>query len=441
MFRPSPAAAAPFRRRRFTACRKRAVTQAANAKRGRKRLLYLAYQTQADFLLPLRALARTAKASLGFVNGEPEHAMLRRLTAGLELTSRFALTHERPDFAITSVMSGNSEVEVVEEVAFQTAFGSLIHFKKQMDAAQPKVLIVAPLSGHFATLLRNTAEVMLQDHDVYITDWHNARDVPTSEGRFGFEDYITHLIQFLEHIGPGGNIVAVCQPCVQTLAAVAIMSEDKNPATPLTMTLMGGPIDVRANPTKVNELANENAIEWFEKNLIARVPMRYPGGGRRVYPGFVQLSAFMNMNMERHVKAHRSLYAHLSNNEYEEAKTIKDFYDEYFAVLDLCAEFYLETVQWVFQEARLAKGELTYQGRKVDPSKIRRTALLTVEGERDDICALGQTAAAHDLCTGLKPYLKKHHMQTGVGHYGVFSGRKWRGQIYPLIRNMILSME
>jgi polyhydroxyalkanoate depolymerase len=338
-------------------------------------------------------------------------------------------------------MSGNQEVPVVEEVAFSTPFGSLVHFKKQMDAPQPPVLIVAPLSGHFATLLKNTAEVMLQDHDVYITDWHNARDVPVSGGRFGFEDYITHVIQFLEEIGPGASVVAVCQPCVQTLAAVAIMSEDKNPATPISMTLMGGPIDVRANPTTVNKLATEHDIEWFEKNLIATVPWRFAGAGRRVYPGFVQLNAFMTMNMERHVSQHRKLYQHLADNEHDEAQVIKEFYDEYFAVLDLAAEFYLETVQYVFQEARLAKGELTYQGRKVDPSKIRRTALLTVEGERDDICALGQTAAAHELCTGLKPYLKKHHMQTGVGHYGVFSGKKWRGQIYPLIRNMILSME
>ena len=404
-------------------------------------MLYHAYQTQADLLLPLRAFARATQAMFGFVNGEASHAMLRRFTAGLELTSRAALTHERPPWNIKAVRCGNQDVTVTEEIIEQTPFGTLLRFKKNIEQAQPRVLIVAPLSGHFATLLRNTAEVLLQDHDVYITDWHNARDVPVSAGRFGVEDYISHVIQFLETIGPGGNVLAVCQPCVQTLAAVAIMSEDKNPATPHSMTLMAGPIDVRVSPTVVNNLATEKPIEWFENNLLSTVPLRYAGAGRRVYPGFVQLSAFMNMNMERHVNAHRSLYQALADNEYAEAARIKDFYDEYFAVLDLCAEFYIETLKVVFQEAHLAKGEMMYKGRRVDPSKIRRTALLTVEGERDDICSMGQTSAAHELCTGLKPYLKKHHLQTGAGHYGVFSGSKWRGQIYPLIRNMILSME
>ena len=241
---------------------------------------------------------------------------------------------------------------------------------------------------------------MLADHDVCITDWHNARDVPVSAGAFGFDDYVDHLIQFLRGIGPGAHVMAVCQPCVQVLAAVAVMAEAHDPAQPHSMTLMAGPIDTRVNPTKVNELAMGKPMEWFEHNLISRVPYRYPGRGRRVYPGFVQLTAFMAMNVERHRKAHLDLYQHLAKGETEKAQTIKDFYDEYFAVLDLPAEFYLETVAWVFQEALLAKGELTFRGARVDPKAIRRTMLLTVEGERDDICSIGQTAAAHELCTG-----------------------------------------
>ena len=242
-------------------------------------------------------------------------------------------------------------------------------------------------------------------------------------------------------MGPGSHVVAVCQPCVQALAAAAIMAEDDNPAQPRSMTLMAGPIDCRVNPTKVNERATGKPISWFEQNLISHVPMRFPGAMRRVYPGFVQLTAFMSMNAERHIKAQVDLYRHMAKGEHEQAATIKSFYDEYFAVLDLTAEFYLETVQRVFQEYLLARGALDWNDRRVDPRAIRRTALFTVEGERDDICALGQTVAAHDLCSSLRPYRKKHYMQAGVGHYGVFAGKRWAGQIYPLVRNTILANE
>ena len=305
------------------------------------------------------------------------------------MAGRFTLTHTRPDYAITEVMSGNRKHAVTQDAALVTPFGTLLHFGKETDAPQPRVLVVAPLSGHFSTLLRNTVETLLHDHDVYITDWHNARDIPMAAGRFGFSDYIDHLIQFLEHIGPGAHVVAVCQPCVQVLAAVSLMAAQKHPSQPLSMTLMGGPINVRLSPTTVNALAFDNPIEWFEENLIATVPMRYRGAGRRVYPGFVQLNAFMQMNMERHVAAHRNLYNHLADNEQAAAAKIMEFYDEYFAVLDLPAEFYIETVRMVFQEALLAKGELTHRGAPVEPARIKRTALLTVEGERDDVCALG----------------------------------------------------
>jgi polyhydroxyalkanoate depolymerase len=301
--------------------------------------------------------------------------------------------------------------------------------------------LVAPLSGHFSTLLRGTVRTMLPEHDVYITDWHNVRDVAPAHGRFGLDEYIEHVIRFLEAIGPGAHVLAVCQPCVQVLAAAALMAQAGNAARPSSMTLMAGPIDARVNPTRVNELANSKPIAWFERNLIATVPVRYPGAFRRVYPGFVQLAAFMSMNIERHLKAHRELYDLLARGEHEKAQVTKAFYDEYFAVLDLTAEFYLETVQLIFQEHALAAGKLTWRGERVEPRAIKRTMLLTVEGERDDICAVGQTAAAHQLCSGLRPYLKRHHMQAGVGHYGVFSGNRWTNQIYPLVRNVILASE
>jgi len=322
-----------------------------------------------------------------------------------------------------------------------TPFATLLHFKKDIEQNQPRVLLVAPLSGHFATLLRATVRTMLSEHDVYITDWHNARDVAAASGRFGFDEYIGHMIRFLETMGPGAHVVAVCQPCVAALVAASVMAQRDNPSAPRSMTLMAGPIDTRVNPTKVNELAKGKPIEWFENNLIANVPARYGGAGRKVYPGFVQLAAFMSMNMERHLKAHRELYENLANGEHAKAATTKAFYDEYFAVLDLSSEFYLETVKLVFQEHALPLGALTYENQKVELAAIKRTLLFTVEGEKDDICAVGQTLAAHDLCSSLRPSRKRHHMQAGVGHYGVFSGRTWQNQIYPMVKNVILQSD
>ncbi len=262
-----------------------------------------------------------------------------------------------------------------------------------------------------------------------------------ADGAFGFDDYVDHVIRFLEEIGPGAHVLGVCQPCVQVLAAVALMAEDRHPAQPCSMTLMAGPVDTRISPTKVNEFATGRPLSWFERHLIDTVPLPYRGAGRRVYPGFMQLLAFMSMNANRHVKAHVQLFELLAAGESAEAEAIKAFYDEYFAVLDLPAEFYLETVERVFQEALLARSLLTVRGRRVDPRAIRRTALLTVEGERDDICSVGQTMAAHDLCTSLRPYLKRHHLQPGAGHYGVFSGTRWEAQIYPVVRNFVLASD
>jgi polyhydroxyalkanoate depolymerase len=404
-------------------------------------MLYHAYQAYADASEPIRAMAR---AGLGFSKmletfGAP--SLGRDVAALLELTSRAKMIHTRPPYDIDKVMVGNREVAVREEVVLDLPFCSLLRFAKDdLITAQPKMLVVAPLSGHFATLLRNTVETLSRDHDVYITDWKNARDIPVSEGNFGFDDYVDYVIKFMEKIGPDSHLLAVCQPCVQALAAVSLMAEDKNPAQPLSMTLMAGPIDVRISPTAVNELAFSHPLQWFKDKLIHTVPFRLPGGGRKVYPGFIQLFAFMSMNMDRHVNAHRDLYFHLAAGRIDQAEKIMTFYDEYFAVLDMPADFYIETIDRVFQQALLAKGELVYRGRKINPGAIHRTALLTVEGEKDDICSVGQTAVAHDLCRTLRPHLKRHHLQAGVGHYGTFSGKRWNGQIYPQIRSHVLAV-
>jgi polyhydroxyalkanoate depolymerase len=404
-------------------------------------MLYQAYQFQDDLIAPMRDLARRLQLMSSTLFFGAGSEMGRHAAAALELMSRFKITHERPEFEITSVTIGNRDVPIAVETALDLPFGRLLHFVADVDTPRPRVLVVAPLSGHFATLLRGTVQTLLKDHDVYVTDWANARDVSTSAGRFGMDDYVDYIIRFLEEIGPRGHILAVCQPCVQALVAVAVMSEARNPATPRTMTLMAGPVDTRESPTKVNELAVSKPLSWFKSELITGVPMGFPGSGRRVYPGFLQLVAFMSMNMERHVEAHRKLYGHLAKGETAEANKIKHFYDEYFAVLDMTEEFYIETIDRVFQRAELASGTYTHHGRKVDPNHIHATALLTVEGGRDDICGLGQTSAAHDLCHSLRPHLRRHHLQANVGHYGVFSGRRWEKEIYPVVRNLILAME
>ena len=408
-------------------------------------MLYQAFQFQDDLLAPMRDFAERLQTLSSTLFWGAGTEMSRHFSANLEMFSRFKLTHERPDFEISSVRIGNRDVPISIETAFALPFGKLLHFAADIDTATAPSGDArrrgAQLSGHFSTLLRGTVLTLLRDHDVYITDWVNARDVAVSEGRFGVDDYVDYLIRFLEEIGPGAHILAVCQPCVQALAAVAVMSEEKHPATPRTMTLMAGPVDPRESPTKVNELALSKPLSWFEQSLLSGVPLGFPGQGRKVYPGFLQLTAFLTMNMQRHLDAHRKLHGHLARGETAEAHKIKTFYDEYFAVLDLTAEFYIETIDRVFQKAELATGHYMHHGRKVDPGQIRNTALLTVEGGRDDICGLGQTSSAHDLCRSLRPHLRRHHLQANVGHYGVFSGRRWEAEIYPVVRNMILAME
>lgn len=401
-------------------------------------MLYQAYQLQSDLMSPLRLLAQSGSAA--FWLGRTEGSFLRKLSASMDVFSRLRVTHSRPAYGITSVRVGERELAVSEETVLSLPFGTLLRFKKEEAADrphQPAVLLVAPLSGHFATLLRETVRTLLQDHDVYITDWHNARDVALRHGPFSLDDYIAHMIRFTQAIGPGTHVVAVCQPCVAALAATALMAEDDDPAQPRSLTLMAGPVDCRVNPTGVNTLATSKPIEWFEKNLISHVPLPHAGYMRRVYPGFVQLSAFLSMNLDRHKKSFKDMYQHLVDGDVDKANVIRLFYDEYLAVNDLPAEFYLETVEKVFQTYDLAVGKLSYRGRIVNPAAIRRTALMTVEGERDDICAVGQTVAAQDLCSSIRPFMKTHHVQTGVGHYGVFSGRRWNQQIYPRVREMI----
>ncbi len=405
-------------------------------------MMYLAYQAHSDALAPIRVMAQIAGTLLTEWAWPPLCAgPLRMVVASCEMIARAGLLHRRPAFGIDAVHVNGHVVPVREDAVDVTPFGTLLRFRKAIDVAQPRVLLVAPLSGHFATLLRGTVETFLPEHDVYLTDWHNARDVSLSHGRFGFDEYIDHVIRFLEVLGSGAHVVAVCQPCVQVLAAVALMAATEHPAQPRSMTLMAGPVDARVNPTRVNELATSRSIEWFERTLIASVAPGFAGAGRRVYPGFTQIAAFMGMNAERHVKAHLDLFGHLMRGEREQAHLLTSFYDEYFSVLDLPAEFYLETVRMVFQEHLLARGALEWRGRRVDPAAIRRTSLLTVEGEKDDICGIGQTLAAQALCSSLRPYRKRHHLEPGVGHYGVFSGRRFRAQIYPIVKNVILASE
>ena len=401
-------------------------------------MMYEAFQAHADWMWPMRTLSRLA---VPFLEDDDFAATgsnsNRQMAATVRVMELAQVTHSRPPWAIDSVLVNGEPLPVTEEVVHTTPFATLLRFRKDVAQAQPKVLVVAPMSGHFATLLRDTVRTLLLDHDVYVTDWHNVRDVPLSEGRFGLDEYADHIIDFLAAMGPGSSVVAVCQPCVAALAAIAIMSEDQHPATPVSLTLMAGPIDCRISPTSVNTLAMSKPIAWFEKNLISKVPWRLGGAGRRVYPGFVQLSAFMSMNKERHATAFREYWKDIVADDFDKAEFTRAFYSEYMAVCDLSADFYLETVQKVFQDYALPLGTLEVHGRRVDLKAIRRTALVTIEGEKDDICAIGQTLAAHDLCSSLRPYMRTHYVQPGVGHYGVFSGRRWQNQIYPVVRGVI----
>jgi poly(3-hydroxybutyrate) depolymerase len=405
-------------------------------------MLYRAYQAQVDMLAPAKAFAGLVVDALDRLPTRwREDPVVRWISANNTMLARTGLTHSRPSFDIHEVCVDGDPVAVREEVVQRTACGSLLHFAKDTGAAQPRVLVVSALAGHFSTLLASTVRALSAQHDVYLTDWHDARNVPLSDGFFGFDDYVDHIERFLARIGPGAHVVAVCQPCPAVLAAVARMAAADDPATPRSLTLMAGPVDTRVSPTAVNRLAQERTLSWFEQNVITTVPWRYAGAGRRVYPGFLQLGGFVAMNWRGHLDRHLELFHDLTVGNKSKADATAAFYDEYCAVLDLHAEFYLETVDRVFQRHLLPRGLLEVSGELVDLAAIRKTGLLTVEGGRDDICGMGQTMAAQDLVPNIARSRRRHHLQAGVGHYGVFSGSAWERQICPVVHNFILDNE
>ncbi|WP_205520807.1 polyhydroxyalkanoate depolymerase [Propylenella binzhouense] len=392
-------------------------------------------------LAPWRAVADVTRLAFqNPFNPWSETTFGRSVAAAAELFERTTRRYGKPAFGLDATEVDGRNVAVTEHVVWERPFCSLLHFARDLPADRPrdpKLLIVAPLSGHYATLLRGTVEAMLPAHEVFVTDWSDARMVPLAEGRFDLDDYIDYVMAMLRHLGPGTHVMAVCQPSVPVLAAVALMEEEGDPSAPATMTLMGGPIDTRRGPTAVNCLAEEKGTDWFRRHVVMKVPFPHPGFMRTVYPGFLQLTGFMSMNLDRHMTAHQELFLHLVQGDGDSADKHREFYDEYMAVMDLTAEFYLQTVDTVFVRHLLPKGEMTHRGRPVRPQAIRNTALLTVEGERDDISGVGQTEAAHDLCSGLPAEKKVHHLQKRVGHYGVFNGSRYRAEIQPRIAAFI----
>ncbi len=403
-------------------------------------MMYDAYQRYADLSHPARTLALSSERILQLWGTMQFASPLRRMAAYYELVALSGFTHTRPDYKIGRIAAhGGDLADVTEKAVLSTPFCTLLRFSREGGENEPRVLLVAPMSGHFATLLRGTIRTLLRDHVVYVTDWRNSRDIPTDKGVFGLDEFVQHLIDFIKFMGPESHVIAVCQPVVAALAAVAAMAVNNDPDQPASLTLMAGPIDTSVSPTKVNELATSKPIEWFREKLIGIVPRSLPGAGRRVYPGFLQLAAFMSMNIERHSKAFVDLFKSRLEGDFEKADQIRAFYEEYFAIMDLDAEFYLQTIDVIFQKNALSGGKLLFKGQAVTPRAIKKTFLLTVEGEKDDICAVGQTLAAQDLCVGLRPYKKSHHMQPGVGHYGVFNGRRWDSQVYPVVRDHIQS--
>jgi poly(3-hydroxybutyrate) depolymerase len=363
--------------------------------------------------------------------------MGRATNATLETSMRFMRRYEKLGFNIDSTKVNGKEVSVEEEITVNKPFCNLIHFKRGELRAKTKVLLVAPLSGHHSTLLKGTVEALLPEHEVYITDWLDARDVPRGVGTFTFDVYVSYLIEFMESFGSDIHVIAICQPAVQALIATAVLAQRKSPSVPKSLTLMAGPIDVSKNPTRVNEFSTTHPMSWFEQFAIMNVPEGYPGAGRPVYPGFLQLGGFISMNLEAHSKKFFNFYSNLLFGEKEDADRFRMFYDEYMAVLDMPAEFYLETIKRVFKDNEVANKTITYQGEPVDFDAVKDTALLTVEGADDDICGIGQTKAAHDICVNIPKAMRTHHLQQGAGHYGVFSGSKFRKHVRPLITEFI----
>ena len=402
-------------------------------------MLYHAYELQRSWLSSASAWASIGAEMLsnpampfGYMGMGPVAA------SALEVFAHATATYGKPAWGIESVAAGGKHWPVVEATVVNRPFGDLKRFRREgLPEDAPRLLIVAPMSGHYATLLRGTVERMLENYTVYVTDWADARNVPLHEGQFDLDDYMDYVIGFLEHIGEGAHVMAVCQPSVPVFAATAIMNRDKHPCTPKTLTMMGGPIDTRCSPTSVNDLAMERPIEWFRHNVIATVPMQYRGAGREVYPGFMQLAGFMSMNLGNHMMSHYEMFKHLTVGDEASAQATKDFYDEYRSVCDMTAEFYLQTVQEVFQDHAIPNGTFMHRGKLIDLGDITQTALLAIEGERDDISGLGQTKAALDLTPGLKASKKRYYMAEGAGHYGIFNGSRWRTKIAPVVEEFI----
>lgn len=411
-------------------------------------MLYHFYDLQHALMTPARLAAEMTRA----IYANPANPlsftkMGRTIAAGAEVFERATRKFGEPDFGLHETSINGEKVAVTEKVILEKPFCSLVNFQRASRRDDPKVLLVAPMSGHFATLLRGTIEALLPHHDMYVTDWNDSRQVPLAEGKFDLDDYIAYLREFLTLLGPDTHVIAVCQPAVPVYATIALMEADNDPNCPLSMTLMGGPIDTRVSKTAVTKLAEERPLSWFEQTVVTDVPFYYPGAHRKVYPGFVQLSGFMSMNLDRHVGSTVKFFGHLVQGDGVDAEAHRKFYNEYLAVMDITAEFYLQTVETVFQKQLLPKGEMVWkdpftgQKHKVNPAAIKRTAILTIEGELDDISAHGQTTAAHEISVNLPAEKQFHHFQENVGHYGIFNGRTWRGQIMPRIRNFIRSQD
>ncbi|MFS8148482.1 polyhydroxyalkanoate depolymerase [Rhizobium sp. BR 249] len=403
-------------------------------------MFYQLYELNHAAMAPFRAAADIMRFAYANPLNPFSHTPFgRTMAASLEMFERTTRRYGKPEFGLKQTTIGDQTVSVREEVVWSRSFCNLLHFARNVPpgrASDPRILIVAPMSGHYATLLRGTVEALLPSADVYITDWIDARMVPMTEGRFDFDDYVDYVIEMLHFLGHDTHVIAVCQPSVPVLAAAAVMEEANDPLSPSSMTLMGGPIDTRINPTAVNKLAQERSLQWFSDNVVMNVPWPQPGFMRPVYPGFLQLSGFMSMNLDRHLVAHKEFFMHLVKNDGEPEKH-RDFYDEYLAVMDLTAEFYLQTVEEVFIKHSLPKGELMHRGKRVDPAAIRKVALLTVEGENDDISGVGQTKAAQTICVNIPEDMRMHYLQPDVGHYGVFNGSRFRREIAPRIVSFV----
>jgi len=402
-------------------------------------LLYDAYEMQRQWLA---SASNWAAVSARMLNNPAlpigYFGMGPVVASALEVFAHLYEERGKPEFGINSVEVDGKRHEVHEKVVLERPFGSLRHFRRAgLMKGAPRLLIVAPMSGHYATLLRGTVARMVENHEVWITDWTDAKMVPLSAGSFDLDDYVDYLIEFMRHIGRRTHVLAVCQPSVPALAAAAIMGAADDPCRPATLTMMGGPVDTRASPTSVDDIALARPLSWFRSHVTATVPLNYPGAGRKVYPGFMQLAGFISMNLETHMMSHYEMFKHLTLGDTESAAATKAFYDEYLSVSDMTAEFYLQTIEQVFQKHALPKGELVHRGKPVDPGAIRDTALLAIEGERDDISGIGQTRAALDLATNLPREMKKYHLARGVGHYGIFNGSKWRSRIAPVVEGWI----